>query len=334
MRLTDAQGNQNTATYDSPGNLTQTKNTTTGATLSYTYNPATPTCGGKVGQMCTSVDGNSHTTTYGYDTSGNLTSITPPSPLGATSQTFDSLGRVATIHRRQEPEDDLQLRRRRPHHPGTHQRRHDLHLQRRHVRDVQLRRQRQPAYPARRHRYHHLRLRRPEPRTSKQLPSTATLSQTYDPAGNVATYVDAGGTVTYGYNAANQLTKLAEPGGSCTGTISLCTTFGYDNNGNRTTTTYPGNTVMTTTLDNAGRPTEVKTVTRRDHADRLPTTPTPRPAQRHRADRRPAPTRRALITTYGYDSRNDLTVRHREERRHHAPQPGPTATTPPATAPP
>ena len=95
--VNDAQGNQNTATYDTPGNLTQNKNITTGATLNYTYNPATVTCGGKVGAICTSVDGNSHTTTFGYDTSGNLTSVTPPSPLGAISQTFDTIGRVATM---------------------------------------------------------------------------------------------------------------------------------------------------------------------------------------------------------------------------------------------
>ena len=140
--------------------------------------------------------------------------------------------------------------------------------------------------------------------TQKQLPSTATLQQTYDSAGNVATYVDAGGTVTYTYNAANQLTKLAEPGGSCTGTISLCTTFTYDNNGKRLTTTYPGSTVMTSTLDNSGRPTEVKTVngatTLTDYRYTYTKAGSDTELTQTRTDTA------GLVTTYGYDARNDL----------------------------
>ena len=74
----------------------------------------------------------------------------------------------------------------------------------------------------------------------------------YNHAGNVTSYADAGGAVAYAYNAANQLTSLAEPGGSCTGTITLRTTFGLDDDGQRPATTYPGGTVMSTTLDESG----------------------------------------------------------------------------------
>ena len=142
---------------------------------------------------------------------------------------------------------------------------------------------------------------------TKTLPSGGTaLSETYDPVGNVATYTDGGGTVHYGYNAANQLTSLAEPGGSCTGTISLCTTFGNDNNGNRTTTTYPGGTVMTSTLDASGRATEVKTV----NSASTVLTDYKYTYTKAGSDTELAQTRTdtsGKVTTYGYDAKNELT---------------------------
>jgi len=50
------------------------------------------------------------------------------------------------------------------------------------------------------------------------------------------------------------LVSVAEAGGSCTGTISGCTTFAYDANDARTTTSYPGGTVSERrTIDAAGR---------------------------------------------------------------------------------
>ena len=91
-------------------------------------------------------------------------------------------------------------------------------------------------------------------------PGAAAVTVTYDAAGNVATYTDPAGKVTYGYDAGNELISLAEPGGSCTGTVSKCTTFGYNGNGARTRITFPGNTTQTTTLDVSGRPTEIKAV--------------------------------------------------------------------------
>ncbi|MDQ2838110.1 MAG: RHS repeat-associated core domain-containing protein [Actinomycetota bacterium] len=302
---TDAQGNKSTGTYDSPGNLTQSKNVTTGATLSYTYNPATPTCGGKVGQMCTSVDGNTHTTSYHYDSSGNLTTITPPSPLGAISQTFDGLGRLATI-------TDGKSQKTTYSYDGDDRITQELtggattctytagtcvgfsydnsgNLLTQHDATGTT----TYTYDARNR------------QTNKQLPSLANLSQTYDPAGNVVTNTDSAGTTNYGYNAANQLTSLAEPGGSCTGTVSLCTTFTNDNNGNRLTTTYPGNTVMTSTLDNSNRPTEVKTVhsttTIADYKYTYSKTGSDSELTQTRTDTA------GLVTTYGYDARNQLT---------------------------
>lgn len=303
--ITDAQGNQNTATYDTRGNLTQNKNTTTGATLTNTRNPAVPTCGGKPGQVCSSADGKGNTTTYTYDSAGNLTTVTPPAPLGATTQTFDAIGRVLTVtdgkgqKTTTSYDGDDRVTRQLSNGAATctysagtcidftYDDAGNPTSQKDRTGTTSY------AYDARNR------------QTSKTLPSAAVLSQAYDPAGNVSSYTDAGGTVTYGYNAANQPTSLAEPGGSCTGTVSKCTTFGNDDNGQRITTTYPGNTVMTSTLDNSGRATQIKTINGStvltDYRYTYSNAGTDRALVQTRTDTA------GLVTTYGYDSRNLLT---------------------------
>ncbi|WP_331282994.1 RHS repeat-associated core domain-containing protein [Kineosporia mesophila] len=92
--------------------------------------------------------------------------------------------------------------------------------------------------------------------------SQGTASLTYDKASNLKVYDDAGGTVTYGYNDADQLTSVQLPGGTCTGltyaspgtAASRCILLQVDDDGRRTGTKYPGGTsVQTNTLDNSGR---------------------------------------------------------------------------------
>jgi len=83
----------------------------------------------------------------------------------------------------------------------------------------------------------------------------------YDLGGNLTSYTDNGGVVSYGYNEADQLTSLALPGGSCTGqsltspgaASTKCVLFAVDDDGRRTATRYPGGQTMATTLDDAGR---------------------------------------------------------------------------------
>jgi RHS repeat-associated protein len=115
-------------------------------------------------------------------------------------------------------------------------------------------------------------------------PLSHTMSTSYDAAGNELTTTDQKSDVThYTYDAANELVAEAEPGGSCTGTVSLCLTYTYDADGNKmsytdatgnettyaynfldqlTATTDPMGNVTSTTYDPAGN---ISTETNPDH---------------------------------------------------------------------
>ncbi|MYV99050.1 RHS repeat domain-containing protein, partial [Streptomyces sp. SID3343] len=69
----------------------------TGAQLTHTYNPTSPTCGGFKGQRCTSKDANNNVTSFTYNATGDLTKVDAPAPLGDTVYTYDALGRPATV---------------------------------------------------------------------------------------------------------------------------------------------------------------------------------------------------------------------------------------------
>ncbi len=80
----------------------------------------------------------------------------------------------------------------------------------------------------------------------ERFPGGATNVYTYDPVGNLKSVTDVAGTVTYGYNAVNLVNELTEPGGAIT-------TFGYDNDNNRTSTTYPNGVTQTVSYDASNR---------------------------------------------------------------------------------
>lgn len=87
--------------YDTSGNLLTSEDSTSGGTAAkwtYTYNPrtGTMTCGGLPGQRCTATDPREKKTGYTYDSAGNLTKVTPPSPLDPITYTYDTLGRQRT----------------------------------------------------------------------------------------------------------------------------------------------------------------------------------------------------------------------------------------------
>lgn len=431
----DAQGDTSMSSYDPAGNIMSTKDTSpggTGTTTSSTYNPPAgqaPTCGGLPGQTCTSTNGLGGVTGNHYDTQGNLTSVTPPAPLPATSASYDTLGRVVTstdgkgattrtsydgLGRATQvltagatscsypagtclsstyDADGNQTGRTDA--TGTTLYSYDAlgrqtgkslpqvglavaagqtSPQGNYVADsgyssgtaayngntIDTSAVTNPAPQSvyQNERYgndftytlggltpsagYQVRLHFAETvwngpgqrvfsvavndstalsnfdiyaaagaknkaivRTAmatatgggqislhfttstdnakidgiEAIPSTGSATGTpaltlgYDPAGNVTSYTDGGGTVTYAYNQVNELVALAEPGGSCVASTNpttfysitnpppdsaLCTTFGYNPNGARTLTRYPGGTTQTVTVDNSGRATDIK----------------------------------------------------------------------------
>ncbi|HAQ9610246.1 TPA: RHS repeat-associated core domain-containing protein, partial [Enterococcus faecium] len=256
----DDAGNGKSFEYDTAGNVTSTTDTTSGGTgavtETYTYEKNNRSvCGGFEGQICSSKNGIGGVTSYAYDTSGNLLSVTPPAPMGKTVYEYDSLGRVtkvtdgngdATSYTYSQRDDVLQTTfaggatfNAEYYQNGT------VHFQRDSTTGTKesfydgLARLLRVTGPA----------------------AGTTQSYTYDKIGNVLSYTDAQGKVSYTYDAANQLTQLTEPGGTCTtatpAASSGCVKFAYDNNGAETKRTYPGGATMNITNDLATRPTRI-----------------------------------------------------------------------------
>ncbi len=264
----DAQGNCTAFVYDSAGRIVdlyagQTSGCdggTAGIHTSYRYegDPGV-SCGAKPGQLCSTISGNGGTTSYGYDGNGNLTTITPPTPLGSTVITVDSVSRVATVTDGKGQKStygyDSLDRVSQILYGGATQCTpstgncityvYDADGSRTSVVD-------QTGTTT----YYYNALNQV---TTKALPASGYacagsspngITFTYDGAGNVVNSCDSGGTTIYSYDSSNRLASVSEPGGSCTSPPSLCTTFGYNADGNLTTTTFPGGAIQTTGYDN------------------------------------------------------------------------------------
>ena len=258
---TDDAGNSKSFNYDSAGNLLNAHDSTsggTGATIQrYTYNPSTPSCGGLKGQVCSSTDGNSHTTNYAYDAVGNLTTVTPPAPMGATTYTADSLGRILSVTNGKGETTSYTYDSRdniiQTSSAGAASVSSTFYPNGLSHTDQDGSRTKTYTYDA-------------AGRLTQQAgPGTGVSQQfTYDYVGNILSYSDSTGTTSYGYDAANELVRLIEPSGTCTaGTAapaasSGCIKFVYDNNGNETKRLFPGGASVTTTLDSSARPTQVE----------------------------------------------------------------------------
>lgn len=262
---TDPAGNETTYDYDEAGNLLAQRDSTDtgGREISYTYQGTEGTsCGAFPGQRCSATNGEGHTTSYGYDADGNLNQITPPAPLGATSYTYDAVGRLLTSTdgagavstyeydvmdrlTRQSFADGMEVIT---------------------VYDDDGRRTSETttfAYD-------------PDPASATQQWSydarglitaqdvtwgvySAQSSFEHDARGNLTSLTDEQGTVTYSYDAANQVTQVVVPGGSCPS--SGCIRFAYDNNGNEILREFNGRARVENTYDAANRPVRIQALT-------------------------------------------------------------------------
>jgi RHS repeat-associated protein len=265
---TDPQGNQSTYGYNAAGHLS-TVNTPAGAggTLTDKYQGDTGvSCGAKKGELCSSTDGNGHVTSYGYDAAGNLTKVTPPAPLGATTIVPDGLGRPSTV-------TDGKGQTTAYTYDGA-----DRITQIRYGGATTC----QPsggnciqyAYDGQ----GNLISRTDQTATTYSYDAQGRLTDKhltgpggspvhdfqlgYDFAGNLTSYRDTLGEVDYRYDAANRMVALSEPGGACPDTpvfpnTTHCTGFSYDNNDRRTKISFPSGQSNSYSYDTSGRMTEV-----------------------------------------------------------------------------
>jgi YD repeat-containing protein len=270
---TDAQGNCRAFSYDSSGNLQDVYDgqsapcdgATGGSHSSNAYQGNTGVnCGAKNGELCWTTDPKGNRTTYGYDANGNVTSITPPAPLGATAISYDGISRVSTVtngnnNRTSYSYDALDrivqilyagATTCVPNSATCTSYTYDLNGNLTNRGDITG--NYQFSYDA---------LNR---LTDEALPDAtvactgsvpAGLTFAYDAVGNLTSYCDNNGTTTYRYDAANRLQNLAEPTGSCTAPVTLCTTFAYDNNDRRTQTTLPGGATLAAAYNTPGQQT-------------------------------------------------------------------------------
>ncbi|MGY1524781.1 RHS repeat-associated core domain-containing protein [Streptomyces sp. MN3] len=242
--FTSADGRKDSFQYDANGNtLSVTTSGTAGGTREYTYNDATPDCGGFEGQRCTAKDGNGKVTSFEYDTKGNLTKVKPPAPLGETAYTYDALGRVETA------KDGRGI---------TTVYAYDTRDRVREVSSTNATvtftydgdgnvKSRTDASGTTTWEYD--KLNREQRRT---LQNGAQSALAYTPGGDVDFYTDPTGTTDYTWDKAGRLDHLTAPDGKKTD-------FDYDNNDRRTKTVYPGGTTQAVTIDDNGRPSAVKT---------------------------------------------------------------------------
>ncbi|PRY67166.1 RHS repeat-associated protein [Glaciihabitans tibetensis] len=265
----DAAGNTTGFTYDAAGNLTQAADTTTGGTgavtAKYTYDTVNRTvCGGFAGQICTSTSGINGVTSYQYDAEGNLTTVTPPAPLGATTYTYDGLGRALTVtdgngdttsyaydaadRVASTTSDGGRLFEQWYNPDGTLEAICDY--------DAECVMYGSDSQGRTLFADHYL-------ITPTGSPESSWENYTYDLVGNITILATSvSGTSTSTYDAANQLVKLQQPGGTCPATgnpaaNSGCVTFAYNANGAETNRILPGGARIDTTRDAAGRPTRI-----------------------------------------------------------------------------
>jgi RHS repeat-associated protein len=319
---TDAAGNSRQYEYDTSGNLTKQTNTTGGGSqteFEHTYENSSRTiCGGFAGQVCSAKDGNGKVTTFAYDVDGDLISVTPPAPMGATTFAHDSIGRVTSTTN-----------------GNAHTTAYTYDFYDRNLTETYA------SSGTRTFTYYPNGLLSSDDAgttpgtddtisfnydklgrlTQHRLYSGFDHRYEYDAVGNMLSWEDDGGagTTAYTYDAANQLTSIKEPGGTCPpsgnpAAGSGCILLQYDNNAQEIKRTYPGGAVIDTTRDSSGRPTRIAakaaggtTAVDVGYSYTFPGTSVDTDAVQTRTSHKEEGITAGAVTTYTYDLKNQLT---------------------------
>lgn len=271
-RSTDAQGNRRLYGYNAQGMLTGVEQTTAGTSSTAPQHVASTTINrgtgadGLPGRVNSVVDERSGTTAYGYgDGKGNITSITPPTPLGATTIAynlslarievvrdgkgncrvlgFDNLDRLTSIEFRgactsvsapgtlASTEGRVVYTYDRDGNQTSELTREDGTTTER-TRTMQYDKQNRVTYEA--------------------LPGGSSNTYTYDAVGNLRTLTDGGGKTEYTYDQTNQVRAVYEPG------VTTPTKFEHDQDGLRRKTFLANGVTIENGFDTAFRLTSIK----------------------------------------------------------------------------
>jgi RHS repeat-associated protein len=252
----DTQGNLTSYSYDTNGNVVSAASSGASGTSLGTSSEAlqgdpnssggTITCGAQTGEVCTSTDQNGNVTSYGYDTYGDLLTVTPPGSIGAETITYDGLSRISTLTDGNGSKsivtydaDDRPTLVTYAKDSSTIAYHYDA--------DGNLT-ERDDTAGQTLYTYDGFN----NPLTLRQT-GQANLTYTYDAAGNLKTEQGSGGTTTYSYDNANQIAGINQS------LTNANETFVYT--AGRPVNIYiPGNITETIGYDQAGRETSISAV--------------------------------------------------------------------------
>ena len=315
----DDAGNRTAMTYDSVGNLTKTANTTGSSDTTMretTYEVAGGSrCGGYAGQVCSTKDGKGATTSYSY-TGGNLTKVTPPSPLGSTSYAYETLGRAtsvtdgtgATTKYAYDSADNVVTE---TYASGqtvtnTYDRFRGVKTQSDSGSSTTITFTRNA-----------LGLETPrQVVTPSGSGLAASVNATYDAMGNLLTHSDGSLALSYAYDSANQLSSVAEPAASCPADLDAsatgCIRFGYDSNGTEVRRVMPYGAEQNIKRDAASRVTRITGTDKTgqpvvDIGYSFQNAGKDRSMVQTRTSYKEAGVTAGAVTSYTYDSNNRLT---------------------------
>lgn len=239
---TDPQHNTTSYGYNSAGDLASEQDGLASQnTIGVNYNMSNPCAG--VGATCyglitSMTDPDGHTTSYGYSSAGDLTSVTPPSPLGATTTGYDAVSRPTSVtdgkNQTTQYQYDAMDRVIKETHPDSSTTTYTYDA------DGNMTQMADSSTGTSNYSYDL------KNRLTTESSPGVTNTYTYDGADNLISVTDAGGTVTYGYDADNRIARVQEPN------VATAFSFSYDADSRRTCTSYPNGVVVQDRYDTAG----------------------------------------------------------------------------------